>query len=76
MVCLGDTVPDFTAESTKGPIKSFHDFCRVCRALGLGLQLSRQLRLGSFCMSLDGASGSSHQAPPNLTPPLVTPLWT
>jgi hypothetical protein len=64
MVCLGDTVPDFTAESTKGPIKSFHDFCRVCGALGLGLQLSRQLRLEPFCMSLDGARVPAYRPHP------------
>lgn len=28
MVNLGDKVPEFSAETTKGPLPSFHDFCR------------------------------------------------
>ena len=29
MVLLGDTVPEFKADSTIGPIDSFHKFCEV-----------------------------------------------
>lgn len=28
MVNLGDKVPEFSAETTKGPLPSFRDFCR------------------------------------------------
>ena len=31
MVLLGDLVPDFSAESTKGPVESFHKYCEVSR---------------------------------------------